>query len=345
MKKRACVILAIALSLAIAACGSTSPSPDRRSSTDGYTGGSYNLKLGHYFSARQGTGIFLQSIADRAAELSDGKIVIDVYGESQLGGQNELCEALHIGTIDLAATDYITINSVLGNPKSIVIALPWLINDWNQSYALFHSEIFDKINSEILASYDMRYLAINTEGFKELFSRIPVYTVEDFRNIKVRVTPQPLYLEMFNALGAMPTQVATAEVYSALQTGIVNAYERPADSAYNNSLWEQTSYMIMTNHVMAHTGLFINEGVFQRLDPEAQAVIIQAGSEITDSYFALNRENDAKRLDDLVRECKQERIDIDTSELKAIAQEKIWPVLLQNVDDAQAILKTIEAMD
>ena len=362
MKKIVCVILALTLSLAITACGggatSTSAppentsastggattSPDASPSTDGYTGGSYTLKLGHYFGAQQSNAKFVLQFADLVAEKSDGKIVIDVYGESQLGGQNELCEALHLGTIDLAVSDYVTFNSVLDHAKSIVAVLPWMLRDWDHAYAFSNSDIFADINKELLESYDIRYIGIMVEGFKELFSRSPVYNAEDFKGLRVRVTPQILYLEMFGALGAAPTQVATAELYTALQNGIVDAYERPADSAYTNSLWEQTNYMIMTNHVMAQSGIFINEGVFQHLDKEAQAIIIQAGNEITEAYFAWSRENDAMRLAQLVDECSQERIDIDTSELKAIAQENVWPILLENVDGAQAILATIEAM-
>jgi len=351
MKKVISILLALVMVFALAACGSSSgktsgggsdPTP---APADGYTGGEYNLKLGHYFSAKQGTGIFMQDFADRVAELSDGKIVVDVYGESQMGGMTQLAESLHLGTIDMAAIDYVTTNSVFGHDKSILVCLPWLLEDWDHAYAMFHSDVFKEINKELLEQYDARYLGANVEGFKETFSSRAVNNAADFKDLRVRVTPNTLYLEMFNALGAQPTIVDTSEVYTALQSGIVEAYERPADSAYNNSLWEQTKYMIMTNHVIGHVGLWINETIFQSLDEQAQAILIQAGEEVTESYFASNKDNDALRLEQLVTECKQERIDIDTAELKAIMKEKVWPVLTENIDNVQEILDKIEAMN
>lgn len=335
--------------LSVAACGGGTSSggasqPPASGGSDGYAGGEYNLKIGTYFSGAQGGGEYAQNFSDLVKELSDGKIVIDVYQDSQLGSQSELTEAISLGTVDFMPNDWSMFDTVLGYSKGAIFGLPYMFSSWDQVKAFYGSEMFTKMTEELLENYDIRFLGAAADGFRQIYSKQPIRSIEDFKSYKLRVPDISVYIDTFQALGAATTIVPGAELYTSLQNGIVNGLERPADGFVSNNLYEQTKYVIKTDHIFVDVSLFVSEATFQKLDADAQAVILQAGKEASDEHFEYMRGRDQDAINKLTTELKQELVEFDTTEMKDICKETVWPKYLSKIDGGQEIADYIQTL-
>ena len=334
MRKTALLVMV----LMFAACvGGSAPA-------DGYSGGSYNLKMGTYFSGAQSGGIYAQMFGERVAKLSDGKVVIDVYHDFQLGSQSELAEAIALGTVDFCPQDWAMFDTILGFSKGAILGLPFLFRDWDHVAAFYRSDHFAQIQKELLEQHNIRYLGSSADGFRKCYTQVPVNSVADFRNLRLRLPDISVYIDTFQVVGAATVVVPGSELYTSLQSGIVNALERPADGMYSNNLWEQTKYVIVTDHIFVDLNLFVNETVFQKLDADAQAVVIQAAKEVSEEHFKLARQRDLDAVTALVENCGQELIEFDTTEMKGIVKSTVWPKYLAIIPGGQEIVDYIEAL-
>ncbi|MDR3331784.1 MAG: TRAP transporter substrate-binding protein [Synergistaceae bacterium] len=339
MKKVLCLALMVALAFTFVACGAASAA-----GAVGYTGESYTLKIGTYFSGKQVGGEYAQEFSDKVAELSDGKIKIDVYQDMQLGSQSELTEALQLGTVDFAPNDFSMYDTVYGYKKGAIFGLPFVFASYENVWAFYQSEEFTQMKQELLDQYEVRTLSSATDGFRKLYAQVPVNNIDDMKKLKLRVPDISSYVDTFQALGCNTVIVPGAELYTSLQNGIVNSLERPADGMYSNNLWEQTKYVINTNHMLVDLHLFVSEKIFSKLDPAAQAVIIQAGNDIGEYHFKYCQERDKKALDALVNDCNQQLIEFDTTQMKQICKEKVWTKYLKDIDGGQKIIDKIESL-
>ena len=354
MKRILALVITFALIIAlVASCGGNSNQPSAvpppssnppTSAGGGYSGGSYNLKMGHQFRAGEIGDDYGQFFAARVAELSDGKIKIDVYTDSQLGSQLELAESVGLGTIDFTPGDWAMMNTVYGFEKGSINSLPFLFKGLDHLAAFFQSDVLDEIAKEFLEKHNIRTLGSAGLGFRKCYTQTPINTVDDFKGIKFRVPDMAIYKDTFAAVGAATIVVPAAELYTSLQNGIVNALERPADGMYTNNIWEQTKYVIPTDHICDIANIFVSEITFQKLDADAQAVLIRAGKEVSAEFFDHLKQRDSFALNALKTECNQEIIDFDTTEMAQIMKEKVWPKYIDVIPGGQEIVDRIQAM-
>ena len=235
-------------------------------------------------------------------------------------------------------------DTVLGYKKGAIIGFPFIFADWDNVKAFWGSDAFAAMQQELLDGYGIRNLGMAADGFRQVYSQDPINTVEDLKGLKLRLPDISVYIETFQALGAATTIVPGAELYTALQNGTVNALERPADGMYSNNLYEQTKYVVKTDHIFVDVGLFVSETVFSKMDADAQAVILQAGKEVSEEHFEYMRQRDQDSLNALLTECEQELLEPDTTEMREISVSTVWPKFLKDIDGGQELVDAIQAL-
>lgn len=209
---------------------------------------------------------------------TNGEIEIEVFAGGALGGEVEMHDMLSSGALDLASMG----NGIPAayNPQFQLLQMPYLWDTTDQMLAFATSEIQEEMNEKYLKASGIRILASNwDQGARHTLSKRPIYKIEDFKGLKIRVPQLPAWVDMWQALGAIPTQIAFPEVYTALQQGVVDAMECPLYWIYSSSFHEQAKYLILTGHIMYYNQVFINEGVFRSLSPEHQRIIKEAAVE------------------------------------------------------------------
>lgn len=221
-------------------------------------------------------------------EASNGTVDIQLYPDSTLGSQSEYLEGVSIGTVDMCLIAAGAIETFYD--QYAVYSVPFLLRSVDHTYQFYLSEDGQAINDELLARTGIRVVACFDEGFRQVFSQKPVKTLDDFAGLKIRIPDNPLYVNTFNGLGCSATVVALGDLYTGLQTGLVDSFELPTGSAYGNSVYEQVDYCTMTNHIGGAMFLLVNDKVWSALSPEQQQIVLDYAEEAS----AENRENVTK---------------------------------------------------
>jgi len=359
MKKFVSILLAFVLACSLVACGGsekeeapaktetkTEASAKTESSGDasGYTGGEYTLMVTSHVAEVELASVFMDNFADLVEERSEGKITFDRFYSSQIANQAESAEGLKVGSIDIAINDWPSMSSVNGYAKGDVMALGYLFSNYDHVNAFYASDEYAQMVDELVDQVGIRCLAPGASGFRQVATQdAPISSYEDFVGLRIRCPDIKIYVDTFGALGCATTIVANSEVYTALQTGIVDAVENPVQGMYNMSWYEQFDYINETNHIFCDINLFMNEAKFQSLDAEAQALLLECAREASANNMALTEEKN----DEYVQMCVDEGIvynTFDTAPVKKIMQEQVWPTYFANAAGGEELVNAILTM-
>lgn len=233
------------------------------------------INLGHVLAPDHTLHQAALRIAQLAAQKSNGQIEVRVHPSSTLGHEREGIEGMQLGTIDM----YFVSAGVVGNfePKMGILDLPYLFRDLQHVHTVVDGPIGQELSRELLQKTGVRVLGWADTVFRFVFTkRTPITRVEDFRGLKIRTPESWLYVETFRLLGANPTPIAWGELYTALQTGVVEGLENAPEAVFTARLHEQVRHAIRTEHIFVNNLACISERVYSRLSPQHQRALSEA---------------------------------------------------------------------
>jgi TRAP-type C4-dicarboxylate transport system substrate-binding protein len=191
----------------------------------------------------------------------------EVYEGGTLGTENELLEQIKSGqthiTFGNAVPAYVR--------KYWISAVPFMISDEKVLEAIFGGKIGDAIksafgeNNILISGHSLR-------GNRQLTANRIIESPKDLQGMKMRLPENPIYIEIWKEIGVLPTPVASPEVFSALQTGVVEAQENPISSNYQKGLWEVQKYTMMTNHLFDYFLWLVSKNWYDSLENEHRKV-------------------------------------------------------------------------
>lgn len=290
MKKFISLLLALAMLLALTACGGQPPP-----SNDGGTPVAeadyptaekpITLKLGHVGPPNSSLQIAAETIAADVKEKTGGAVLIEVYPQSQLGDAVVMLDGLSNGTLEMAMVGCNEIATML--PDFYVFCLPFLFNGLDEFINVARDpEVTAKAN-EIMNTKGITLIGFPTgEGRGYSNTKHAVHTPADIAGQKVRIQAGSIYVDTFEALGAIPSTMAFSEVYSALQQGVVDAEDNGADMLTAMNFAEVEKYHTMLNHMIQSNPLMISTEIWNKLSPEQQEAIKDAEASWGDSYLS-----------------------------------------------------------
>lgn len=219
--------------------------------------------------------------AELVAARTNGRVRVDVYPAAQLGSELEMAEGLRLGTIDFSASSVGNITPLL--PKAGFLGVGYLIRDKAHRDRLVDDRsTFYKRMAQVVeeSGVGIKLLGLTTAGVRSLYTtKRPVRTPDDLKGLKVRTMTSDIQVQMWKAMGAIPTPIAFAEVYTALQSGVIDGAENAPVFYYTMKHHEPAKYYALTEHMIA-TGLFMmSKKTYDKLPPDLREIIIQAGAE------------------------------------------------------------------
>ena len=252
------------------------------------------LKFGH---AAASTHLFqdgLVMFADKVAAKTGGKVKIEVFGDRQLGDDKQLLEGVQLGTIDGALVSVPTIPLTLDAPAFDALQLPFLVPSYDRMAEVLSSDVGQQL-LDTLGPLGIKGLGYIEAGQRHFLSRTkPVQSVADFKGLKTRIVPTPLHKAIWEAAGTSPIGMAFGEVFSALETGTIDAVEINLSSAYAESYYEAAKNLTLTGHYFWPGVLMMGGATFDGLPPEVQQAIVEAGHEVIAEQYALARDQEAE---------------------------------------------------
>lgn len=273
MKKVMTISLALGILFGLVGCSDTgSSSANGSNSVDTVT---FQLGVAQEDSNPYSQGAYY--FEEIMEERSEGRIQIDVYTNSQLGGESDMTEAVGLGTIDMCLTS----NAPLTNFSSRfnLFELPYIFTSYEQVDAVLDGEIGAELLAE-LEALNIKGLAYFENGFRNITNSVrPIETPEDLAGIKLRTMESAVHIAYFTELGANPTPMAWGEVYTSLQQGTIDGQENPLLAIKGQNIYEVNQYLSMTEHVYTPVEFIMNLDAFNALSEEDQELLLTCAQE------------------------------------------------------------------
>jgi tripartite ATP-independent transporter DctP family solute receptor len=214
----------------------------------------------------------------RSLEVETEKAVeVQVFPSAQLGSEQEATQMVKLGLI--AASASTTAGGLATSvPEAELFNLPFLFRDLDHCYRVIDGPIGQGLARVIEQKLNCLVLGYWFSGIRNVWnSKRPVRVPADLKGIKLRVMASPLLIETFNTLGAQATPMAFGELYSALQTRVVDGGETDYLDLLYERFYEVTKYVSLTNHMYVVTALIFSRKVYDRLPPDVQAAVLKSG--------------------------------------------------------------------
>lgn len=275
-------------------------------------------------------GMGVQAMADYLDE-QDGGVYLDMYLDGVLGSStDELLGGAQTGAFDMVALSF-------GNwgdytDGFAALSIPYLFTSSEQVYAYIDGPEGDAMKQQVEEDTGMVVLAFLDVGFRNITNnRGPIKTPDDVKGLKLRTQNDRYQIAALEALGATCSVISFSELYSSLQQGLVDAQENPIINTYTNKFYEVQNYMTLTRHAYTCTILAISRESLDKLTPEQQQLVLDAGKVAQDTA----REKLVEVEDDYLEKLSKEMEIYDPTQEELEAFQKVamtsWDIIEQDM--------------
>lgn len=289
------------------------------------------------------TQIYAEKFAEEVSRLSDGKMKIQVYPNSVLGGDRELLESCKDGDIPFVVQN--TAPQVTFMNDIAVFDMPCVYNDITQVRRAIDDEAFLNKISEVYQKGGYELLGYADQGFRVMSTNRDVRSFADFKGQKIRTMENSFHIRFWKELGANPTPMTFSEVYIGLQQGTIDAQENPYEVIVSNKLYEQQDYIVETNHLPHLISLIASDEFMNSLSKEQQKIIRQAADTAKEYARQQSDERIAGRIE-IIENSGTKITELDAQTLADI-QQHCQPVYesITKVVDPQLVQSYISKQD
>ncbi|AJY48971.1 MULTISPECIES: TRAP transporter substrate-binding protein [Halomonadaceae] len=279
-----------------------------------------DIKLGHVLAPTHNWHVSAQGFADDVREATDSRVNFQVFPSGQLGNETRMVEGMQIGSMDAGIIGCGSFQSL--EPKFGIVELPYSWASREAAYAAYDGELGETLEA-LAQEKNIKVLSWWENGFRHVTNnRGPIESPDDLEGLKIRVTPDRMRLDTFEALGSNPAPLAFGELYSALQQGVFDAQENPLSIIYSSSFYEVQDYVSLTGHVWAPACLTIANLTWNKINPDDQEIIQELANEWRDKQRAMTQEDDETMLENLTAEGMQIN-EVDTAPFNQKVQD-VW---------------------
>ena len=243
---------------------------------------------------------YATEMAALVKERTNGRVEIQVFPNSQLGGVGEMVDGIKSGAIAMGHHDFASLGKIL--PVVAAFNTPFVYNDAAQAMRATDprtSVVLQEVNKQLIDAGGMRIVGSLYQGARQLTSKEKVLTPDDMKRKKYRGVPIKLWSSMLTGMGAVATPVEVSELATALATGLVIGQENPLANIWTLKLFEVQKYVMMTSHMQSVLSVFVNERVWNGI-PEADRKLIEdAMAEVGQRSLQWDRDSVAQYRKDL----------------------------------------------
>ena len=301
--------LVLSTSLVLAACGGGGDG-DGAAEGDTYEW-DFTVTTGNTSTWYEGAELF----ADQVKEESDGRITVNIFTNEQLSGGDPAAGVEQLMSGEKAISFNSTIIYAGIDPKFGAVNAPFLYDNLEQARGTLEATGIDAY-TELSATHGVHVLGMGESGFRQLTNNVkPIHAPADMANITMRIPGIGLFTDIYQTLGANPTTMNFAEVFTALQQGTIDGQENPVDIIYSSGLDEVQEHLTMWNYVYDPLILGINKDIYDGLSDEDKKIVDDAAAAAVDLQITNNREKEAGELEEL--KTKMEVVELTPEETQA----------------------------
>lgn len=255
----------------------------------------FTLRYANNLPVTHPVNVRAKEMAARVLSQSKGRVDIQIFPNNQLGSDTDMLSQLRSGAVDFFTLSPLILGTFI--PAAQISGMGFAFKDYNEVWAALDGDLGTHVRNEIGATSIFAFDKIWNGGFRQITTAAkPIVQPKDLQGVKLRVPPSPLWTSMFKDFGASPASINFAEVYSALQTHVVEGQENPLSIIYTGKLYEVQKYCSLTNHMWDGFWFLGNKDSFSRLPADLQIVVRDA---VNDA--ALKQRQDVTQMDQSLR--------------------------------------------
>jgi tripartite ATP-independent transporter DctP family solute receptor len=258
------------------------------------------LRYAHVGVANAPQTLYADEVAKLVKERTAGRIEIQVFPNSQLGGVGEMVDGIKAGAIAMGHHDFASLGKIV--PATAVFNTPFVYRDPEHSLRATDSrssKALQEINKQLVDKGGMRIVGSFFQGTRQLTSKEKVLSPKDMAGKKYRGVPVKLWSSMLTGMGAVATPVEVSELATALATGLVVGQENPLPNIFNLKLYEGQKYVMMTSHMQSVLSVFVNEKIWQNISAADRKIMEDTMAEVGRKTLDWDKETSAKYRKDL----------------------------------------------
>lgn len=251
-----------------------------------------------------------ESFKQYVEENTDGRIKVELYPGSQLGGDNDMFDMLQMGTLDVAVLS----SPVIANYTRVMVGcdMPYVCEgNYDVLKAVQSGETGRYLLDRLEEECNVVGLSFIYQPFRYFFTNNKIESVDDFQGVKIRCMESDIHQEIFNTLGFSAVTMPYSEVYSACQNGTINGFESDTIGAVTSSFYEVTKYLTLSGHFNNSIVLLMAPATYEKLSAADQEIMMKASEYAADQSFecTVNRDDECRDL--LLNEYGMELCEID----------------------------------
>lgn len=281
-----------------------------------------NLKFAFSLAKDHPLGQGAQKFADLVAQKSGGKIKVSIYANAVLGGDPQNLSAVRGGTLDFTSMATGLLAGV--DKQFMVFDFPFLFNNAQEAYAVSDGPVGTQL-LDGLSRFGMVGLGIWDLGFRNMTnSRRPIARAEDLQGLKLRVIAAPIYIDMFNTLGANPVPMTFGEVYGALESRAIDGQDNPVGVIESAKFAEVQKYLSLTRHIYTGMPLLMSKKTWDGMSAAERSIITEAANEAKAEERRISQLKEAQAIDGLKKTMQVN--EVSAAEVARLRQ-KVQPVV------------------
>mgnify|MGYP003625380321 CR=1 FL=1 len=261
---------------------------------------------------------------------SNGDIKINIFPQGQLGNDKQMIDGARSGILDLSMVGLNNYSGLL--PESAAFTLPFMFPNRETAYKVLDG----KPGKDVLVSmekFGLKGLGYPENGYRNVTNNSkPIRTPADLEGLQMRVNGSRALNDMFNELKANPQQIPVAELYSALETGVVNAQDHPIGVTLSFKFYEVQKYLSMTQHAYSPLVLTINLKKFNKLSAENQMIITKVAKEAVDMQRQLSIAKEDEMISELESHGMKVNRDVDSAAFQKVVA-PVWASFIESNGD------------
>lgn len=285
------------------------------------------------------TGLYFK---EQVEKLSGGTVTIDIQASGVLGSENDVLDSILGGgtSIDMSRISAFALTSY-GAEKSKLLSIPFTFESRAHFWAFANSDLAPEfLNEPQTIGLPIRGVFYGEEGFRHFFTVKKISKMSDLKGMKLRVSNDPVMNGMVKGLGASPTVVSFGELYSALQTGVVDGAEQPIANYKSNAFNEVAPNMILDGHTLGAIQVIITDNAWNKLSEKQRSAIMEAGK-LAQAYNAQISEN---AENEVLASLKASGVNIVEVTNKSEWADACKAVIAENTKSQAALYQKIKAM-
>jgi len=281
------------------------------------------IKFSHVVALNTPKGQAAEFFAKRAAELTKGKVKVEVYANSTLYKDKEEMEALQLGAVQMLAPSLAKFGP-LGVKEFELFDLPYIFDNYTELHKVTQGAVGQSLLKK-LEPKGIVGLAFWDNGFKSFSANTAIKMPADLKGKKMRIQSSKVLEEQMRSLGALPQVMAFSEVYQALQTGVVDGTENPISNLYTQKMYEVQKYLTLTEHGYLGYAVIVNKKFWEGLPGDVRGQVETAMKEATVYANKVAKEDNDKDLES-VKKTGKTQVTVPTAEERLAFKKALAPV-------------------